>query len=128
MEYGSTSEKVKSNKIKILEQSLIEFLMNKKDLEEKMGTGYRRVRSLQLSFNKKDPKHITFVVQMGMFSAEFDIKSGLKEKGSCFGLERYIRDWAERDSIKAEMMAITSANTGGGGDNQIRTNVRNLLR
>ena len=128
MDYGTETEKVKSNRIKALEQSLIEFLSNKRDLEEKMGTGYRRIRSIQLSFNEKNPNHITFIVQIGMFAAEFNMSNGLKEKGSCFGIERYIRDWSERDSVKFEMMSITNLNSVGPGGNQMQTNVRNLLR
>lgn len=120
-------EDIKSTRIQALEQSLINFLMMKRDLADKMGTGYRRVRTLQIQLNDKNPKHLTFTIQMGMFSAEFNMMNGLKEKGSCFGLERYIRDWAERDSIRSEMLELTSINKGGSG-NVLRTNVRNLVR
>lgn len=85
-----------------LEQSLINFLSQKKDIEEKVNGGARRVRSLTLSVNIKDPKKVTFAVQIGMCEASFNINTGLKEKGSCFGLERYIRDWFERPTVSQE--------------------------
>ncbi len=118
---------VKSSKLQALEQSLINYLTNKKDIAEKLGSAYRRINSIQLSLNDRDPKHVTFVVSMGMVSAEFGVESGLKERGNCFGLERYIRDWAERDMVKTEMIALTSLNKGGSGV-QITTNIRNTLR
>ena len=120
-------DEVKSTRVQALEQSLINFLLSKKELEEKMGVAYRRIRTIQLKLNDKDPKHLTFTIQIGMFSAEFNMMNALRERGSCLGLEKYIRDWAERDSIKTEMFELTNANVGGGGVN-IRTNVKNTLR
>lgn len=120
-------QNLKSARIQALEQSLINFLTGKKDLEAKMGTGFRRIRTLQIQLNGENPKHPVFTVQMGMFCAEFNMLNGLKEKGSCFGLERFIRDWAERDSIKTEMLAISVEKLGGTGA-QIDTGVRNQLR
>jgi|GEM_PF-6117299 len=120
-------EDTKSTRIQALEQSLVNFLTGKKDLEAKMGTSFRRIRTLQIQLNGENPKHPIFSVQMGMFCAEFNMLNGLKEKGSCFGLERYIRDWSERDSIRTEMLAIAVTKIGGGGA-RIDTGVRNQLR
>ena len=119
---------IKSTRLQALEQSLINFLLGKKDLETRMGISYRRIRTIQIQLNDKNPKHLTFTIQMGIFSAEFGMLNGLKEKGSCYGLERYIRDWAERDSIKTEMLELTSLNRGGGNGMSNVPNVRNLLR
>ncbi len=49
-----------------------------------------------------------FVVQIGMCEAAFNANNGLKERGSCFGLERYIRDWYEMPSINMEIKSIIS--------------------
>ncbi len=117
----------KSTRIQVLEQSLINFLISKKDITEKLGTRYRQIYSIQLSLNNKNAKNPVFIVSMGMISAEFNIMNGLKEKGSCYGIETYIRDWAERDAVKTEMLALTSLNKGGSGI-QIDTGVRNTLR
>ncbi len=80
-----------------LEASLIQFLLTKKDIESIPG-GHRRIRALTLRIlcSSKEP---SFAVQLGMCEAVFDAISGLKTKGSCFGLERYIRDWFLRSSI-----------------------------
>lgn len=120
-------ESVKTGKVQALEQSLITFLLSKRDIEEKSGTGYRRIRSISLKLNDKNPAHVTFTVSMGMVTAEFGIMSGLKERGNCYGLERYIREWAERDVVKSELIALTSSNKGGSGAD-LRTNVRNTIR
>ncbi len=83
-----------------LEQSLINFLCQKKEVEEKVSGGTRRVRGLSMGLDLKDPKKPYFTVQIGMCEAGFNALTGLKEKGSCFGLERYIRDWFERPTVK----------------------------
>ena len=90
--------------IQLLESSLINSLLQKTDLEAKTGVDGRRIRTINLYVNNKNPKHITFIVTMGMFSAEFNVANGLKEKGSCYGLERYISDWAERESVKLALL------------------------
>ncbi|MBR1943173.1 hypothetical protein IJ843_05510 [bacterium] len=121
------NDEVKSGKVQALEQSLITFLLSKRDIEEKTGTGYRRIRSISLKLNDKDPMHVTFTVSMGMVSAEFGIMSGLKERGNCFGLEKYIREWSERDIVKSELIALTSLNKGGSGV-VLNTGVKNTIR
>ncbi len=80
-----------------LETSLIQFLLLKKDIESVPG-GHRRIRTLTLKIvsSLKEP---AFAVQLGMCEAVFDAVTGLKTRGSCFGLERYIRDWFLRSSI-----------------------------
>ena len=93
-------------KIKALEQSLVNFLMDKKDTIERSGTSVKRVRMLQLRFDGTVPEHPLFIVQIGILEAEFDALTGMKEKGSCYGLERYIRDWSERESIKNELISL----------------------
>ncbi len=89
-----------------LEQSLINFLLTKKDIEEKVAGGSRRLRSLSLNM-KKDATKVLFTVQIGMMEAAFNINNGLKERGSCYGLERYIRDWFERPSVSHEFKILT---------------------
>ncbi len=88
-----------------LEQSLINFLSQKKDIEDKISGGSRRLKSLTLGL-KKDSKSIFFTVQIGMFEAAFNTNNGLKERGSCFGLERYIRDWYERSTVNYEIKSL----------------------
>lgn len=82
-----------------LEQSLINFLTSKKDIEEKVSGGAKRVRGLTFNIDVKNPKNASFTVQIGMCEAAFNVSSGLKEKGNCFGLERYVRDWFERPTV-----------------------------
>lgn len=92
-EYTSGSDTIISE----LEQSLIQYLMDKKDVETKVTGGSRRLRSLSFKIiTKKEPY---FSVQIGMLEAVFSAVSGLKEKGSCYGIERYIRDWFLRPSV-----------------------------
>lgn len=92
-----------------LEQSLINFLCQKKDIEQKVNGGARRVRGLSMSFDVKDEKKPCFSVQIGMCEATFNANNGLKEKGNCFGLERYIADWFQRPSVNHEVKSIISA-------------------
>lgn len=94
----------KDPKLNELEQSLINFLVSKPDVDKKVSGGARRVRGLSMNVNKND---CTFSVQIGMCEAQFNAKSGLKERGNCFGLERYIRDWYERPSVKQEIERMT---------------------
>lgn len=82
-----------------LEQSLINLLVSKKDIEEKVSGGAKRVRGLTFNIDTKNPKNAFFTVQIGMCEAAFDISNGLKIRGNCFGLERYIRDWFERPTV-----------------------------
>lgn len=82
-----------------LEQSLINFLTSKKDIEEKVSGGAKRVRGLTFNIDVKNPKNASFTVQIGMCEASFNVTNGLKEKGNCFGLERYVRDWFERPTV-----------------------------
>lgn len=35
-----------------------------------------------------------------MCECEFNMVNGLKERGSIWGIERYIRDWYERPSVR----------------------------
>ena len=80
-----------------LETSLIQFLSLKKDIETIPG-GHRRIQSLKLRIysSAKEP---AFAVQLGMCEASFDAISGLKTRGSCFGLVKYVRDWFLRSSV-----------------------------
>ena len=94
-----------------LEQSLINFLCSKRDIEEKISGGIRRVRSLSFSINAKIPKAPYFTVQIGMVEAGFNAITGLKERGSCYGLERYIRDWFERPTVKFAIQKYIESQT-----------------
>lgn len=92
-----------NEKLQELEQSLINFLLRRRDIEEKVTGGIRRVKSLNLKIDTKNPEHITFIVQIGMMEAKFNIKDGLKEQGNCYGIDRYIRDWYTQPSVKVDM-------------------------
>ena len=82
-----------------LEQSLINFLCSKDEVEQKVSGGVKRVRGLTFGIDVKNPKNASFTVQIGMCEAAFNVTNGLKERGNCFGLERFIRDWFERPSV-----------------------------
>ena len=82
-----------------LEQSLINLLCSKPDVEDKVSGGAKRVRGLTFNIDVKNPKNAFFTVQIGMCEAAFNVTNGLKERGNCFGLERYIRDWFERPTV-----------------------------
>ncbi len=97
------AEAAKSPIILELEQSLINHLCSKKDIELRVNGGARRVKGLTLSINVKNPKNPFFTVQIGICEAAFDIQNGQKIQGSCFGCERYIRDWFERPSVNLTM-------------------------
>ena len=91
-----------------LEQSLINFLCQKKEVEEKVAGGARRVRALSMGLDLKDEKKPCFSVQIGMCEAVFNVNSGLKEKGNCFGLERFIIDWFSRPSVNHELKMLVA--------------------
>ena len=84
-----------------LEQSLINFLTTTKaeEVETKVSGGIRRVKGLIFNIDVKNPKNPSFTVQIGMCEGKFNVSNGLKEQGSCFGLERFIRDWYERPTV-----------------------------
>ena len=87
-----------------LEQSLINLLSSKRDIDEKVSGGIKRVRSLSFNIDIRNPKAPYFTVQIGMCEAAFNVNNGLKERGSCFGLERYVRDWYERPSVSSAIL------------------------
>ena len=60
-----------------LEQSLIQFLCTKHDIEDKVPGGQRRVRGLSFKISK-NPKEPSFSVQIGMMEALFDAVNGVK--------------------------------------------------
>ena len=93
----------KDGEIVKLENSLIQFLMNKKDIDSKISGGVRRLRSLTFNITGIDSKTALFSVQIGMCEAVFNAQSGLREKGSCFGLEHYIRDWFLMSTINRDI-------------------------
>ncbi|MCD7740370.1 MAG: hypothetical protein LUH11_03375 [Candidatus Gastranaerophilales bacterium] len=98
----------KNPQLSSLEQALINFLCSKKEIEEKVSGGSRRIRGLTFDIDMRNPKQPLFTIQIGMFEAAFNCRNGLKERGSCFGLERYIRDWFERPGIKGEIQNYIS--------------------
>lgn len=101
----------KTPEITELEHSLINFLCQKKEVEEKVSGGARRVRGLSLGLDFKDIKRPMFTVQIGVCEAGFNAITGLKEKGNCFGLERYVRDWFERPTVKHTFKSMIDAST-----------------
>lgn len=97
---------MKEDKVSIflaLEQSLISFLLQKRDLESKVSGGERRIRGIKFKIDTKNENNPYFVVQIGICEAAFNPVTGLKIKGSCYGIERYVRDWFERPSVKSEI-------------------------
>ena len=94
-----------------LEQSLIHFLCDKPETEKFVAGGAKRVRGLSFGIELKDPKKPCFTVQIGMCEAGFNAFTGLKEKGSCFGLERFVRDWYDRPSVKHAIKGYIKAHT-----------------
>ena len=91
-----------------LEHSLINFLTAKKDIDQKVSGGKRRVRGLTFNINSNDIDNPYFSIQIGMLEAQFNIKNGLKVRGNCFGLERFIRDWFERPSVYRKINEIAT--------------------
>lgn len=89
-----------------LEQSLIQYLSQKPEVDKKVAGGYRRVRSLTINIDESNPNKPLFAVRIGMFECVFDCTTGLKEKGSCYGIERLIIDWYSRPSVQAEMKNV----------------------
>ncbi len=85
-----------------LEQSLIQYLSSKHDIDDKVPGGQRRVRGLtfKITRNVKEP---SFSVQIGIMEAVFDAINGMKIRGSCYSLERYIRDWFLRATVNQEI-------------------------
>ena len=96
----------KNPEIVELEHSLINFLVSKKDIDEKVSGGKRRVRGLTLNINANDTNNPYFSIQIGMLEALFNVSNGLKIRGNCFGLDRFIRDWFERPSIQFKIEEI----------------------
>ena len=92
-------EKSYASVVKALETSLINFLLQKKDVGDRIIGGTRRIRGLEFSIKADNPKKPIFIVSIGMCQCQFNAFNGLKEQGSIFGLERYIRDWFERPSV-----------------------------
>ena len=82
-----------------LEQSLINFLVSKPEIEEKVNGGAKRVRGLTFNIDVKNPKNPSFSVQIGMCEAIFNTTNGLKERGNCYNIERFVRDWFERPTV-----------------------------
>ena len=95
-------------KLNELEQSLINFLCSKKEIDNLVSGGAKRVRSLMFNIVKKDGKDC-FTVQIGMCEAIFNATSGLKEQGNIFGCERFIRDWFERPSVSMAIKEYLTA-------------------
>ncbi len=101
----------KDSSLNELEQSLINFLCSKKDISDKVSGGARRIRGLTLGMDMRDPNKPCFTIQIGMCEAAFNAQSGLKEKGNCFGIERYVRDWFERPSVNNEFSKFITSYT-----------------
>lgn len=89
-----------------LERSLINYLMNKKEVEKKVIGGFRRIRGLTFNIVTKNITNTYFSVQIGMCEAIFNPITGIKERGNCFGIERIIRDWFERSSIQLKIKEV----------------------
>lgn len=89
-----------------LERSLINYLVNNREVEKKVTGGLRRVRGLTFNIITKDITNTYFSVQIGIFEAMFNPINGIKERGNCYGIERNIRDWFERPSIQLKIKEV----------------------
>ena len=82
------------------EQLLINYLLQKREAMNNVPGGLQRVRRLTLGINNRDPENPLYTVRIGMFEVSFNILTGAKDRGTLFGLERYIIDWYRRlDSV-----------------------------
>lgn len=75
------------------EQLLINYLLQRKEAMNNIPGGLQRVRRLSLGINNRNLENPLFTVQIGMFEVSFNILTGAKDRGTLFGLERYIMDW-----------------------------------
>ena len=95
----------KTPEIISIEQSLINFLCMKRDIERFVTGGIRRIKGLNLGIDVQD-KGTCFTVSIGMCQAWFNIETGLKERGNCFGIDQYIREWYKAASVKDSIRGI----------------------
>lgn len=93
-----------------LEQSLVSYLVQVRDIESKVTGGTRRLQGLKFRIDLRNKNSPCFVIQIGICEAYFSLKTGLKERGSCYGVERYVRDWYERPSIQSEIKNYVAMN------------------
>ncbi len=96
----------KNPEIAKLEQSLIQYLCTKQEVEDRVSGGFRRVRSLSITFDIRNPQKPSFSVQIGMCEVTFNALTGMREKGHCFGIERYIIEWYLRPTVNSEIMFL----------------------
>lgn len=96
-------------KMYTLEQSLINYLTRINEVEASVSGGFKRVRALSITLDTRNPKQPICCVTIGMMSAYFDIRTGLKIKGHCYGIDRYIRDWVVLSTIDLEQMVRSEA-------------------
>ena len=83
------------------EQLLINYLLQKREAMNSVPGGLQRVRRLSLGINNRDSENPLYTVQIGMFEVSFSILTGAKDRGTLFGLERYIMDWYRQlDAVK----------------------------
>ena len=94
-------------KVQALEQSLINYLTRIEEVDKRVSGGFKRVRSLTLDIDIKNPKQPLLCVTIGMMSAHFNIKDGLKIRGNCYGIDKYIRDWIINVNIDLERVVIS---------------------
>lgn len=88
-----------------LEQSLINFLCAKKDIEKNVNGGFRRIRGLTFGIDIQE-KISYFTVSIGMFQAWFNVETGLRERGNCMGLDHHIREWYKIPSVRTTFKTI----------------------
>ena len=89
------------------EQSLINYLLQKKEALNNIPGGLSRVRGLSLGINNRNPEAPLFTVQIGMFEVSFNIISGAKDRGTLYGLEKYIMDWYRQVEISQRLEYIS---------------------
>ena len=81
-----------------LEQTLIRFLSSKSEVKERIMDGERKIRglSIKLTGSAKEPK---IVLQIGIIESVFNTATFIRERGNCYGLDKYIREWLMRSSV-----------------------------
>lgn len=90
-----------------LEQSLINFLCSKKDIERNVNGGMRRIKGLTLGIDIQE-KNSYFLVSIGMCQAWFNLETGLRERGNCYGLDHHIREWYKIPAVRTDIKNILS--------------------
>ena len=92
--------------LNVYEQSLINYLIQRKEAMNNVPGGLQRLRGLTITINNRDSENPLYVVELAMFQVSFSILTGAKDRGTLFGLERYIMDWYRQMDIAKKLEEI----------------------